>query len=249
MLGLRCSRWMHAVALAVLGLFLSPPLAQADSWDWRNVNGKNYMTPAKAQGPMECRTFAGLAAIEAKIKIVLDDPNLDIDLSERHVLQSTHGRSGFPQFSGTGVATGTGILTEAELPYDMDPVVFAPDWEDRAYSISEFKVAVVKLEIEQRDTIKQWLRNYGPLYVQHNHAVTLVGYDDDLGKWIVKETCGPSCGDNGYFYKNWDYMQSARVEMLTGNVYYGGELIPEPGSAVVLLLSLPWVLRVRGRAR
>ena len=243
MFTIRFSQWTCAIAAVVLTLCASSRPARCDLWDWRDVDGKNYMTPAKAQGYWECRQFAGIAAFEAKIKIVLDRPDLDIDLSERHVIESMPGRSGFAQFTGE-TGRGVGVLTEAEMPYDMDPVIFATDWEDRAYSITDFESVIIYDEEALRETIQGWLRQYGPLYVQSFHGNTLVGYDDDQQVWIVKETGGPDIGDNGYFYYDYGFMHEKYVEILTGDV-----LIPEPASAVVLLIGLPWVLSRRAEVR
>ena len=206
------------------------------------------MTPAKAQGPMQCLQFASIATFEAKIKIVLDRPDLDIDLSERHLIHNAPSSSGIAQICGRSIK-GKGVLTEAELPYGMSPVVFAPDWEDRAYSCTDYQGLVIADEDAERGTIQQWIRDYGPLYTQSGHGCTLVGYDDDRQEWILKETGGADIGDNGYFYYNYGYMDGRLVVAFTGDVYYGPTRLPEPASALVLLVGLPWVLRRRGKVR
>ena len=70
-----------ALPLALIAVCLLPSAgsARADSFDWRNVDGQNYMTRAKQQGPGQCWAFAGIATIEAKIKIALHNPACDID--------------------------------------------------------------------------------------------------------------------------------------------------------------------------
>ena len=201
-------------ALIAVCVLPSAGRARADSFDWRNVDGKNYMTPSKPQGPLECQFFGSIAAFEAKIKIAMDDPDIDIDLSERHVLAANLGT--FSLFAGAGV------LTEAEMPYETVPPVFAPGWEDRTWSITEYQpMGRITDEDSQRAAIQGWLRDYGPLYTQDYHGNTLVGYDDEAAHWIVKETFGTAYCDNGYGYYDYGYMQGRHVVALTGEVRYG----------------------------
>ena len=61
-----------------------PPRAD---FDWRNKNGKNYMTKAKSQGGCgSCWAFATVGVIEAVVNIKNNDPNLDLDLSEQYMV-------------------------------------------------------------------------------------------------------------------------------------------------------------------
>ncbi len=218
------------VVIAVLSVVF-PLEAQADAFDWRDVNGKNFMTPAKAQGHWQCRQFGGIAAFEAKIKIVLNDPNFDIDLAEQHIVEKDPWTSGFDLFQSTGV------VIEAELPHGVEPAVFQPGWEDRTYSILIYHRMDITDEDLHRPTIQNWLKAFGPMYTEDYHGNTLVGYDDAAQHWIFKETFGSGYGDNGYMTYPYGYMQDRFVLAITGDVFYGGvRLVPEPGTLVSFVL-------------
>ncbi len=72
---------------------MPPPIAPDPSepvFNWSNVNGESWTTPAKNQGMCGSRTvFAAISAIEGVYNVVADDPNLDLDLSEQNVLSCT----------------------------------------------------------------------------------------------------------------------------------------------------------------
>jgi len=54
-----------------------------NSWDWRNVHGQNWMTPAKNQGSVgTCWAFATIGALEAVINLYYNK-QLNLDLSEQ----------------------------------------------------------------------------------------------------------------------------------------------------------------------
>ena len=55
-------------------------------WDWRDKDGHNWMTSVKDQGSCgSCVAFGTCAAMEASFKILLNDPLINIDLSEQHL--------------------------------------------------------------------------------------------------------------------------------------------------------------------
>jgi len=96
------------------------------------------------------------------------------------------------------------------------------------------------------DAIKAAVQTYGPVYTSMyagfagfgsydgtgclsysgtestNHAVLIVGWDDDLcgagvGGWIVKNSWGTAWGDNGYFYITWGSAQiGTNSNVITG---------------------------------
>lgn len=211
-----------------------------DSFDWRNVDGKNYMTPPKKQGSLQCWTFAAVGTLEAKVKIALNDPDLDVDLSEQHL---------FYQGEWFDVFRTTGIVTEEELPHKSTPQwdpnkwPLQPGWEDRTYTISEYQDLTGIADI---NVYKRALIEHGPLFLisQGRHAVTICGYVDDPeaedgGNWIFKNTFGPDWGDGGYgTYRYSDMEIGLYVFAITGDVYYGGELlVPEPTALSLVVIG------------
>jgi C1A family cysteine protease len=52
-------------------------------FDWRNVNGHNYITPVKDQKHCgSCVAFGTTAAVEGTFRVQSGNPNLAVDLSE-----------------------------------------------------------------------------------------------------------------------------------------------------------------------
>ncbi|MBK9509956.1 MAG: hypothetical protein IPO04_11065 [Cytophagaceae bacterium] len=61
-------------------------LGLAPSFDLRNVNGNNYITPIKDQSSCgSCVSFGTLATMEGTLRYINKDPNLGIDYSEAHL--------------------------------------------------------------------------------------------------------------------------------------------------------------------
>jgi hypothetical protein len=64
------------------------------SWDWRNVNGENWLTPVKSQGKCgSCWAFSTVGTIEATYKIEQADSTLNPDLSEQDLVSCSNAGS------------------------------------------------------------------------------------------------------------------------------------------------------------
>ncbi len=209
---------------------LATPLATPPpSWDWRDVNGTNYMTPVKDQGACgSCTAFAAVGAFEAVIKI---KQGVTTDLSEAHLFFCSGGDCDFGWYISNTLdyLRDYGTPDENCFPYgdayngnDLPCSNTCEEWQQRAWKIDEWGWVASY-------NIKNALITYGPLvagmdvyedfydywsnpddwpnqvYYHRNgtklggHAVVIVGYDDAGQYWICKNSWGSSGGINGYF--------------------------------------------------
>jgi C1A family cysteine protease len=96
----------------------------SDSFDWRNKDGKNYMTPIKDQGNCgACWVFGAVASIEGGINAYFNTPGLSSDLSEQDVINcagpvSTGCNGGYP-YEAFRYVLNNGIMTEACQPFTV----------------------------------------------------------------------------------------------------------------------------------
>ena len=200
----------------------------AGTFDWRDVDGQNWMTSVKDQGACgSCWIFGSTAAFEAQINIDASDPTIDFDSSEQNILSCSSG--GWGCDGGDPVMAllyieSHGVPDEACLPYYADDTISCsdtcPDWEDRAWTFEGIGVPTY----HTTENYKYLLENYGPMVVvvnvsgdflyyrggiyepvwtfeefgQADHCVTLVGYDDPGEYWIIKNSWGPGWGVDGY---------------------------------------------------
>ncbi len=101
----------------------TPAALLPSHFDWRNVNGKNYVTPVRDQGQCgSCWAFSSVAALESHTIIELNTPDTDLDLSEQALvsclgLGSCDG--GWVDYSAA-YFTGAGVPYESCYPYRAD---------------------------------------------------------------------------------------------------------------------------------
>jgi len=192
-----------------------------------DLRDENLVTSVKNQGACgTCWSFASLGSIESRW---LKTGFGIWDLSENNIVYG-HGFEYSPDDGGNASMTtaylvrGDGPVSEADDPYEgcsgsyhagLIPVAYIPD---------------MRVLPENRNIIKQYLYDYGALYVCYyqdtsyyddetytyfyngpdtmstNHCVLLAGWDDNkvtaggTGAWIVKNSWSTYFGDNGYFY-------------------------------------------------
>jgi C1A family cysteine protease len=208
------------------GTGMSATGVSASTFDWRDKDGKNWMTPVKNQGSCgSCWAFGVIGAVEAVIRIDADDASKDIDLSEQHLVSECCSAGD----CGGGYPTGAlayirdhGVSNETCFSYRARNSACTPcdGWAEYAWKIEDF--AYID---SNTDTYKWALQEYGPMVVVvkvpddwfyytggiyeptvsfsdgvgwANHCVVLVGYNDAGEYWIVKNSWGEGWGENGY---------------------------------------------------
>lgn len=195
-------------------------------YDWRDVDGQNFITPVTDQSTCgSCVAFGTIAAMEALVRIDAKNPDLAVDLSEAHLFfcYGPDGGAGrcpsggwYPDAALDAVLNG--VVDEECFPYTPDDQEcnLCPDAQSRLTKITGWH------RIEDPAEMKAFLSTTGPLtggfavYEDFNyytggiykhvtgsrrggHCICIVGYDDTDGCWIVKNSWGPNWGEGGYF--------------------------------------------------
>lgn len=204
----------------------APDRLYDDSLDWRNQNGKNYITRVQDQGSCgSCVTFGLLATAEGMINIKADVERLNWDLSEQELL-SCSGAScnGWNHQDAQNWFRYVGVSEEACFPYQASDGIPCSDRCNR-YEFTKRKSTMWGWCYPYVWGIKDYLQ-YGPIHVaftvyedfysytggvyehtwggvEGGHSVSIVGWNDADSCWIVKNSWGGDWGEDGYFRIKW----------------------------------------------
>jgi len=174
-----------------------------DKFDWRNVNGKNFLPPIRNQGSCgSCWAFSAVGAVEGTYDVE-QSANLNPDIAEQDLVSCSGAGScggGWPH-SALSYVKSHGVCEESCFHYTAYDVACSSkcsDWSTRLWKIQEY--AFVSNDLTE---IKRALICHGPLSVaamSWMHAIVLVGYDDNDsgGVWIIRNSWGTGWGDGGY---------------------------------------------------
>lgn len=195
-------------------------------FDWRELGG---CTPIKDQdGCGSCWAFATVAPLECNILI---RDHTVVDLSEQWLVSCNKNGWGcdggwwahtyfqwkVDQFNGTGA------VLEEEFPYVAKDAYCDGPYR-HPYTIDSWRYVGFSQGVSQTEAIKQAIMTYGPVSVccavtgafgaysegifneddpdaEINHAVALVGWDDNQGAngvWFLRNSWGTSWGEEGY---------------------------------------------------
>lgn len=218
------------------------------TFDWRNHNGKNYMTSVKRQRCGDCWAFSAAAALEGRMAI---DGTPGLDLSEQFLVADCFdgGSCGGGYIVSTArYLTDVGMPRENCYPYlgrNSSCGNACDDWQSKtikAQSYTRVNQTVAAL--------KAALYNRGPVYTgymvyedfssytsgiyehtwgaaQGGHAVVIVGYDDTKQCFIVKNSWGTGWGENGYFRIAYSQVTN-KVDFGSQSCVFGDDISPDP---------------------
>jgi C1A family cysteine protease len=211
---------------AKLASILATIGAAPSSWDWRNVNGQNFITPIKDQGGCgSCVSFGCTATVEGTFRVQRNNPGLAVDLSEASLFFCIGPATGASCSNGWYMSPpmdgykNVGVPEEACFPYTdhQQACSQCSDWQSRATKITGWHTITAAADM------KTWLSTKGPLAtcftvyndffaytsgvykhvtggVAGGHCVSVVGYNDAGGYWICKNSWGAGWGQSGFFY-------------------------------------------------
>ena len=210
---------------AKLSAIQASAIAAPAAFDWRNVNGQNYVTPIRDQGGCgSCVSFGTTAAVEAAMRIQRGNPGLAVDLSEATLFFCIAPSSGGSCSNGWYMSPAmdgyknTGVPDEACFPYTghQQACGRCADWQSRAIKITGWHT------VSNAADIKTWLSTKGPLAscftvyndffayksgvykhvsggVAGGHCICVIGYSDAGGFWVCKNSWGTGWGESGFF--------------------------------------------------
>lgn len=201
------------IAICVLSITNSMALAQLpDHFDWRNVNGENWMTGVKNQGICgSCWAFAAVGTVEAQYNIFFDWPDKNPNLSEENLVSdcfSSWDCAGGWHHDSLTFIMNTGITDEGCFPYvdSTCPVECGcahgcsnaecsdrcDKWETRLWKIDGRQSVSSSVE-----AIKNYLYEVGPLAIAMDWEQ---GYwDDDIWRCT-----NPNSYDHVVILVGWD---------------------------------------------
>ena len=184
----------------------------------------DFSTPVKNQyGYPSCESFALTSALEAMVQIEVGYP-FGCDLSEAHLFFFSGGVidwGSYPE-DDTKFLKEHGMPDEACWPYPRDKYQYplnttSPDWQKRTVKISDWyylpeDIEVIKTALITNGPVPTYFLVYEDFALykkgiyQHRwgsargpHYVCIMGYNDDPGYWIVKNSWGPELQDEGWF--------------------------------------------------
>lgn len=187
------------------------------SVDWRNRNGRNWVTPVKDQG--NCGSCVGFCCTALLESMVCIERGLETDLSEADLFFCGGANcDGWWTDNAIGEIRNRGVSLEHCFPYRAQNMACNACGERVAQAIRASESRV----FWNAESRKRYLADVGPMAAvfdvfadfyayssgvyshvsgdfQGRHCVLVVGYDDAQGCWICKNSWGRFWGESGFF--------------------------------------------------
>jgi C1A family cysteine protease len=162
-----------------------------DSFDWRNRQGKNWVSSVKNQGCTSyCATFTGIACLESLIKLYYNNAMFEVDLSEQEIASCAANAPYTFFYDMQSLSTvenylnGPGVCDEESYPLitNCDPFDTLYCESGNITPNELFQIGITSSVSKRLRDIKAALIARGPLYSGWapssgpGHAMALVGY-------------------------------------------------------------------------
>ncbi len=204
--------------------------ANPEVFDWRNVNGQNYVSPVLNQGNCgSCVAFATVGTLETQMNVATNNPLFNPKFSAEALFAcgggSCHG--GWWPVAASRFLKTTGVPDEACAPYSMGATgkdascsSICKDSEKRVQKVADFSspfgIEAVKQALKKGPMVTtlfvyaDFITYSGGVY-KHTvgeplggHAISLIGFDDEKQAWIIRNSWGPDWGMGGFGYVAYD---------------------------------------------
>ncbi|XP_043547496.1 dipeptidyl peptidase 1 [Chiloscyllium plagiosum] len=165
-----------------------------ESWDWRNVDGVNYVTPVRNQGSCgSCYSFSSMGMLEARIRIQTNNTQTPILSPQQIVSCSQYSQGcdgGFPYLIAGKYAQDFGLVEEHCFPYvGMDTPCTIKKSCYRYYTSQYYYVggfygacneAAMKLELVKNGPVSVAFEVYGDFMNYHGGIYHHTGLRDSF---------------------------------------------------------------------
>jgi parallel beta-helix repeat protein len=219
-------------------------LVLPSSFSWRDINGVDFTTPIRNQTPYpSCESFALVAAIETMVQYKVGFP-FNCDLSEAHLFFFSGGNivwGSYPE-NDTKFLKEYGVPDEACWPYPKDKYQYplnttSPDWQNRTVKITDWSYipadpVAIKTALLTNGPVPSYFLVYDDFVYfkkgiyQHRwgnsrgaHYMAIVGYNDDPGYWIVKNSWGTNFQEDGWVKIKYGECEFGTINFFLTGVY------------------------------
>jgi C1A family cysteine protease len=198
------------------------------SLDWRNKDGKNWVSPMLNQGNCgSCVAFASIGVMETQMNISSVLPNLNVRLSTQNLFSCGGGACDYGWWPDAAASflMKNGVTDEACMPYtsgasgqDVACQNHCADSGQRTFRIGNYnkpsftvmdvnavKRALQKGPVVTTLTVYADFMTYSGGVYKHTtgdylggHAISIIGYDDATQSYIIRNSWGEDWGEGGF---------------------------------------------------